>query len=62
MNNFTGLGVVLILLVLFLLIGPALLLWSLGQMIYGHGLDFNFWNWLSAAVFLMLMRGQSKSV
>lgn len=61
MRNFSGIVIVLVLLALFLIIGPALLLWSLGQMIYGHGLDFNFFNWLAAVVFLMLMRGEASS-
>lgn len=61
MRNFSGIVIVLVLLALFLLVGPALLLWSLGQMIYGHGLDFNFLNWLAAVVFLGLMRGEASS-
>lgn len=61
MQKFTGVTIALVLLALFLIIGPALLLWSVGQMIQGEGLDFSFWNWLAAVVFLFLMRGEAKS-
>lgn len=61
MQKFAGVTIVFVLLALFLLIGPALLLWSVGQMIQGEGLDFTFWNWLAAFVFLMLLRGEVKS-
>lgn len=61
MRNLTGIALLLLILALFLLIGPALLLWSVGQMIQGEGLDFTFWNWLAAVVFLMLMRGEATS-
>lgn len=61
MRNLAPAALVLILLALFLLIGPALLLWSVGQMMQGQGLDFTFWNWLAAVVFLMLMRGSAST-
>lgn len=58
----TGAVIFIIALVLFFIfIGPALLLWSVGTMIQGEGLDLNFWNWLAAFVFLMLMRGSASS-
>ena len=59
MKDLTEFPLVIIVALFFIFIGPALLLWSVGTMIQGEGLDITFWNWLAAFVFLMLMRGEA---
>lgn len=50
-------ALILVLLAVSLLLGPALLLWAVGHLAYGEGLDFNLGNWAAAVVILILLRG-----
>tara|TARA_Y100001001_G_scaffold163782_1_gene193815 strand:+ start:11018 stop:11206 length:189 start_codon:yes stop_codon:yes gene_type:complete len=59
MKDLTELALIIIIVLFFIFLGPALLLWSVGTMIQGEGLDITFWNWLAAFVFLILMRGEA---
>ena len=59
MKDLTELALTIIIVLFFIFLGPALLLWSVGTMIQGEGLDITFWNWLAAFVFLILMRGET---
>tara|TARA_Y100000034_G_C6909761_1_gene423809 strand:+ start:7425 stop:7613 length:189 start_codon:yes stop_codon:yes gene_type:complete len=59
MKDLTELALTIIIVLFFIFLGPALLLWSVGTMIQGEGLDITFWNWLAAFVFLILMRGEA---
>tara|TARA_Y100001970_G_scaffold292659_2_gene434919 strand:- start:2880 stop:3068 length:189 start_codon:yes stop_codon:yes gene_type:complete len=59
MTDLTKIALLVVVVLFFIFIGPALLLWSVGTMFQGEGLDITFWNWLAAFVFLILMRGET---
>lgn len=53
---------ILLIVALLIFAGPALLLWAVGTLVQGEGLDLTFWNWLAAAVTLALFNARGNSV
>lgn len=58
-NTIGVVGLILVL-VFLIFIGPALLVWGLGNIIQGEGYDLNFWSWLGGlAVIISLSSARS---
>lgn len=57
--------IIITLVIVGIIIGPALLVWSTNELLEQAGvvnqIDFNFWSWLAGVVFLACVRGASSS-
>ncbi len=63
MKLFEGIAIILasgIFIAILLMIGPALLIWSVNELVEQAGgtlqIPFNFWTWLSGFVLLFLLK------